>query len=44
MSKFWLYNPLNLFDRNHKYNKVKINNSYPEYIRKNKKIFKDFII
>ncbi len=33
-----------LFDRNHKYNKVKINNSYPEYIRKNKKIFKDFII
>ena len=33
-----------LFDRNHKYNKVKINNSYPGYIRKNKKIFKDFII
>ena len=33
-----------LFGRNHKYNKININNSYPEYIRKNKKIFKDFII
>ena len=33
-----------LFGRNHKYSKIKINNSYPDYIRKNKEIFKDYII
>ena len=33
-----------LFGRNHKYIKIKINNTYPDYIRKNKEIFKDFII
>ncbi len=33
-----------LFGRNHKYCKIKINNTYPDYIRKNKEIFKDYII
>ena len=33
-----------LFGRNHKYIKIKINNTYPDYIRKNKEIFKDYII
>jgi beta-1,4-mannosyl-glycoprotein beta-1,4-N-acetylglucosaminyltransferase len=32
-----------LFNRNHKYEKVKIDESYPEFIRLNQKIFKEFI-
>ena len=33
-----------LFERNHKYEKVKIDNSYPEFIRMNQDIFKEFIL
>ena len=32
-----------LFGRNHKYIKIKIDNSYPEFIRSNLNLFKDFI-
>lgn len=32
-----------LFNRNHKYKKVNIDDSYPEFIRLNQKIFKEFI-
>ncbi len=33
-----------LFGRGHKYQKIKIDNSFPEYFRKNYEKFKDFII
>ena len=32
-----------LYNRNHKYKKVNIDDSYPEFIRLNQKIFKEFI-
>ena len=35
---------LDLFDRNFKYNKVNLDNSYPEYLYKNQQKFKDWII
>ena len=35
---------IDLFDRGHKYQKVEIDNSYPEYLTKNLDEFKDFII
>ena len=44
MIKKKIKNLNDLFGRNHKYSKIKINNSYPDYIRKNKEIFKDYII
>jgi len=37
-------NKIDLFDRGHKYQKVEIDNSYPEYLTKNLDEFKDFII
>ena len=33
-----------LFGRGHKYQKIEIDNSFPEYFRKNYEKFKDFII
>jgi len=33
-----------LFNRNHKYEKIEINNSYPEYIKNNFTEFKEFIL
>jgi beta-1,4-mannosyl-glycoprotein beta-1,4-N-acetylglucosaminyltransferase len=33
-----------LFGRNHKYKKVEINDEFPDYIKDNKEIFKDFIL
>tara|TARA_B100001063_G_C16681074_1_gene511773 strand:- start:186 stop:995 length:810 start_codon:yes stop_codon:yes gene_type:complete len=33
-----------LYGRGHKYQKVEINETFPEYIRNNKKIFSDFIL
>ena len=33
-----------LFGRNHKYNKVEINEQFPDYIKDNQEIFKDFIL
>ena len=44
MIKKKIKNLNDLFGRNHKYSKIEINNSYPDYIRKNKEIFKDYII
>ena len=37
-------NQKDLFNRKHKYEKVKINNSFPEYILKNQDKLKDWII
>ena len=33
-----------LFGRNHKYNKIEINEDFPEYIRDNQEKFKNFIV
>ena len=33
-----------IFYRNHKYEKIQIDDNYPDYIRKNKSLFQDFII
>ena len=38
-----ILNLQDLFGRNHKYIKIKIDNSYPEFIRSNLNLFKDFI-
>ena len=37
-------NQIDLFERNHKYQKVEVNEMFPEYIRNNIKKFKKFII
>ena len=37
-------NQIDLFERNHKYQKVEVNEIFPEYIRNNMKKFKKFII
>ena len=33
-----------LFKRNHKYEKINIDDKFPDYIRNNKEIFKNFIL
>ena len=33
-----------LFGRNHKYQKIEIDNEYPDFIRNNLEIFKKFIL
>ena len=33
-----------VFYRNHKYEKIKIDQSYPEYIRNNLNLFKDYTL
>ena len=33
-----------VFKRNHKYEKILIDNKFPDYIRKNLNIFKEFIL
>ena len=37
-------NQIDLFERNHKYQKVEVDETFPEYIRNNMKKFKKFII
>ena len=37
-------NQIDLFERNHKYQKVEIDETFPKYIRNNIKKFKKFII
>tara|TARA_Y100000992_G_scaffold238115_1_gene168878 strand:+ start:982 stop:1740 length:759 start_codon:yes stop_codon:yes gene_type:complete len=42
--KHKINNRVDLFNRGHKYKIVKISKKFPDYVRKNKKKFKDFII
>ena len=37
-------NQIDLFERNHKYQKVEVDETFPKYIRNNMKKFKKFII
>ena len=39
-----IYKLEDLFNRNHKYKKVDLNHTYPDYILKNLSLFKDHIL